>query len=110
MCEYDAEPHDLAFTKGVLIHLNPEQLPLAYDQLARAGGRYVAMIEYYNPTPVEVSYRGHEGRLFKRDFAGEFLARHGVFRLVDYGFVYHGDPVFPQDDLTWFIMMRADGR
>jgi pseudaminic acid biosynthesis-associated methylase len=101
--------HDLAFTKGVLIHLNPGLLPLAYDRLAEAGRRYVAIIEYYNPSPVEVPYRGHSARLFKRDFAGEFMTRHPGFRLVDYGFVYHGDPVFRQDDLTWFLMQRSPG-
>jgi spore coat polysaccharide biosynthesis protein SpsF len=79
---------------------------LAYDQLACAGRRYVAIIEYYNPSPVEVLYRGHSGRLFKRDFAGEFMDRHPAFQLIDYGFVYHRDLVFPQDDLTWFLMER----
>ncbi|HOW96246.1 MAG TPA: pseudaminic acid biosynthesis-associated methylase [Kiritimatiellia bacterium] len=108
--DYEPKPHDLAFTKGVLIHLNPEMLPLAYDRLARAGRRYVAIIEYYNPAPVEVPYRGHSGRLFKRDFAGEFMERHPAFRLVDYGFVYRRDPVFPQDDLTWFLMERRGSR
>jgi pseudaminic acid biosynthesis-associated methylase len=105
--EYKATPHDLAFTKGVLIHLNPDLLPLAYDRLARASRRYVAIIEYYNPSPVEVPYRGHSERLFKRDFAGEFMVRHNAFRLIDYGFVYRRDPVFPQDDLTWFLMERT---
>lgn len=105
---FDCDPgiHDFAFTKGVLIHLNPDLLPLAYDRLAGVGGRYVAMIEYYNPAPVEVPYRGHTARLYKRDFAGEFMKRHGEFRLVDYGFIYHGDLVFAQDDLTWFLMER----
>lgn len=98
------KPRDLAFTKGVLIHLNPDLLPKAYDQLAHHGRRYVAIIEYYNPSPVEVSYRGHSGRLFKRDFAGEFMTRHRSYRLLDYGFAYRRDPVFPQDDLTWFVM------
>lgn len=102
--DYKAKSHDLAFTKGVLIHLNPDLLPKAYDQLARSGRRYVAIIEYYNPAPVEIPYRGHSGRLFKRDFAGEFMARHPSYRLLDYGFVYRRDPVFPQDDLNWFVM------
>jgi len=26
--------------------------------------------------------------------------------LVDYGFVYHRDPVFPQDDINWFLMKK----
>jgi spore coat polysaccharide biosynthesis protein SpsF len=97
---------DLVFTKGVLIHINPDRLPDIYDKMASIGRRYVLMSEYYNPSPVAIDYRGHDQRLFKRDFAGEFLERHKAFRLVDYGFVYRGDPVFPRDDATWFLMER----
>lgn len=99
-------PTDLAFTCGVMIHLNPDMLPAVYAKLAEASRRYVVIAEYYNPTPVSVSYRGHQDRLFKRDFAGEFLLAHPQFKLVDYGFVYHRDPQHPQDDITWFLMEK----
>jgi pseudaminic acid biosynthesis-associated methylase len=98
--------YDLALIKGVLIHINPDQLPEVYDRLAAASKRYVLIGEYYNPTPVMVTYRGNQNKLFKRDFCGEFLDRHSDFRLVDYGFVYHRDPKFPQDDTTWFLTER----
>ena len=97
---------DLAFTCGVMIHLNPEVLPEVYAKLASASRRYVLIAEYYNPSPVSVSYRGHAERLFKRDFAGEFLAAHPEFRLLDYGFVYRRDPVAPLDDITWFVLEK----
>jgi pseudaminic acid biosynthesis-associated methylase len=97
---------DLSFTKGVLIHLPPEALPGVYDKLVAASSRYVMVCEYYNPTPVEVSYRGHEHALFKRDFAGEILDAHPELRLVDYGFTYHRDPQHPLDDSTWFLMEK----
>ena len=99
-------PADLAFTCTVLIHLHPERLNAAYDQLARSSRRYVVISEYYNPSPVQVVYRGHEERLYKRDFAGEFLEAHPDFVLRDYGFIYHGDPHFPVDDFTWFLLER----
>lgn len=99
--------HDLVFVKGVLIHLNPERLPDVYDLMYRASARYVLVAEYYNPTPVAIPYRGHPDKLFKRDFAGEMLARFQDLRLVDYGFVYHGDSRFPQDDITWFLMEKG---
>jgi pseudaminic acid biosynthesis-associated methylase len=97
---------DLSFTKGVLIHLPPEALPDIYDKLVAASSRYVMVCEYYNPTPVEVSYRGHENALFKRDFAGEILDAHPELRLVGYGFTYHRDPLHPLDDSTWFLMEK----
>lgn len=100
------EPCDLAFTCGVMIHLNPEMLPAVYAKLAAASRRYVVIAEYYNPSPVVVNYRGHSERLFKRDFAGEFIAAHPEFQLVDYGFVYRKDPRFPLDDITWFLLEK----
>lgn len=98
--------YDLALIKGVLIHINPDALPLAYDKLAAATARYVLIAEYYNPSPVAIPYRGHENRLFKRDFAGEMLERHPQFQLVDYGFAYRRDSNFPQDDITWFLLEK----
>jgi len=26
---------------------------------------------------------------------------------VDYGFLYKNDPIFPQDDITWFLMKKS---
>jgi pseudaminic acid biosynthesis-associated methylase len=97
---------DLAFTFGVLIHLAPEMLPTAYDRLYQASRRYVAIIEYYNQTPVEIPYRGHHGKLYKRDFAGEMLDRFPDLALVDYGFFYRRDPMWPLDDGSWFLLEK----
>lgn len=98
---------DLVLIKGVLIHVNPQQLPLAYEKLSTLSARYVLIAEYYNPTPVSIEYRGHSDRLYKRDFAGEFLDRNTDYRLLDYGFIWRRDPVFSQDDLTWFLLERC---
>lgn len=97
---------DLTLVKGVLIHLAPDLLPSAYEQLYALSNRYILVAEYYNPSPVEVSYRGNTGKLFKRDFAGELLDRYSDLQLLDYGFVYHRDPQFPGDDITWFLLEK----
>jgi pseudaminic acid biosynthesis-associated methylase len=97
---------DLCLIKGVLIHINPDMLPQVYDKLVTSTARYLMVAEYYNPAPVAIPYRGHSGRLFKRDFAGEILERYSHMQLVDYGFAYHRDPNFPQDDITWFLMEK----
>ena len=99
--------YDLAFVSGVLIHINPEILPRVYDVLFQASRRYLCLIEYYNPSPVEITYRGHTGKLFKRDFAGEMLDRFPQLRLIDYGFTYHRDNNFPLDDTTWFLLEKG---
>lgn len=104
---YDGrESYDMAMTKGLLIHVNPDFLESAYRTLYRASRRFIFMCEYYNPAPVSISYRGHVDRLFKRDFAGEFMDQYSDVALVDYGFSYRRDPLFPQDDLTWFLLEK----
>lgn len=100
------EVSDLVLIKGVLIHINPSELPKVYDKLVTSCGKYLLVIEYYNPSPVSIPYRGHSDKLFKRDFAGEIMERHPEMKLVDYGFVYKRDANFPQDDCTWFLMMK----
>ncbi|MFZ2301366.1 MAG: pseudaminic acid biosynthesis-associated methylase [Gallionella sp.] len=101
-----ADQVDLTLVKGVLIHINPEMLGVVYEKLYRSSSRYILVCEYYNPSPVTIPYRGNEDRLFKRDFAGEMLDKYPDLNLVDYGFVYHRDTAFPQDDITWFLMEK----
>lgn len=101
-----SEKFDLTFIKGVLIHINPEMLPQVYEKLYQASSKYILVAEYYNPSPVSINYRGHEDRLFKRDFAGEMLDTYPDLKLIDYGFAYKRDVLFPQDDITWFLLEK----
>ncbi|WP_293073175.1 pseudaminic acid biosynthesis-associated methylase [Moorena sp. SIO4A5] len=89
-----------------MIHINPDKLAQVYRLLYESSNRYICISEYYNPTPVELNYRGHQGKLFKRDFAGELMDQFDDLRLLDYGFVYHRDNQFPQDDTTWFLLEK----
>lgn len=98
---------DLVLIKGVLIHISPNHLADVYMKLVQATGKYLLIAEYYNPTPVEVKYHGQHDRLFKRDFAGELMDSFTNMNLIDYGFVYHRDPHFPQDDITWFLLEKS---
>jgi spore coat polysaccharide biosynthesis protein SpsF len=97
---------DLVLASGILIHLDPENLPRVYELMFQSSHRYICIAEYYNPTPVEVPYRGHQNKMFKRDFAGEMLDKFQDLRLLDYGFVYHRDTQFPQDDVNWFLLEK----
>lgn len=97
---------ELSLIKGVLIHINPEMLDNVYDKLYSISSKYILIAEYYNPVPVTISYRGHSDRLFKRDFAGEFMKKFTDTKLIDYGFSYRNDPSFPQDDISWFLIEK----
>lgn len=98
---------DLVLVKGVLIHLPPDRLSEIYDLLFKSTNRLILICEYYNPTPMNLSYRGNENKLFKRDFAGEMLLKFPDLRLLKYGFRYRNDPVFPLDDITWFLLEKV---
>jgi len=100
---------DFVFTRGVLIHLNPDRLQDTYQVLYESSKRYICLTEYYNPVPVMIPYHGQNDRLFKRDFAGELMDKYKDLKLVDYGFVYHRDSNFPQDDVTWFLLEKTKG-
>ncbi len=96
---------DLTFTVGVLIHINPDYLQSVYDNLVNNSNRYILVSEYYNPSPVAIPYRGHQERLYKRDFAGELMDNYNL-KLVDYGFIYKRDNWAPQDDTNWFLLEK----
>jgi spore coat polysaccharide biosynthesis protein SpsF len=98
--------YDVSLIKGVLIHINPEMLSVVYEKLYKTSNKYILVCEYYNPSPVTVNYRGHNDRLFKRDFAGEMLEKYNDLKLIDYGFCYKRDKAFPQDDVTWFLLEK----
>lgn len=98
---------DLSIIKGVLIHINPDEIKTVYKTLVSSTKKYLLVAEYYNPSPVGIDYRGHKEKLFKRDFAGEIMDNHPEMKLIDYGFIYHRDPSHPQDDVTWFLMEKV---
>lgn len=101
------EKSDLLLIKTVLIHINPDMLNAVYEKMYQASSRYILICEYYNTTPVTISYRGHNNRLFKRDFAGDMLGSYSDLTIVDYGFAYHGIPPHMNDDITWFLLEKT---
>ena len=98
---------DLVFTSGVMIHINPDDLPIVYQKIYDISSRYILLNEYYNPVPIEINYRGHTGKLFKRDFAGEFIEQHrSKVSVIDYGFLWQR--MYPTwDNTTWFLMEKV---
>lgn len=100
----DDESVELAFTSGVLIHIAPDDLLPSCREMHRVSSRYIACAEYFNPTPVEIEYRGHSGVLFKRDFGAFWLDNFADLELVDYGFFWKRATGL--DDLTWWVFRK----
>ena len=95
---------DLAFTRGVLIHVPPQDLLKSCQELVRVSRRYVIANEYFAPHPEEVPYRGLTEALFKRDFGSFYLENFPQLRIVDYGFDWK--PVTGLDNLTWWVFEK----
>ena len=98
--------YDFVFTKGVLIHISPDELQKVYEVIYKLSKKYICVAEYYNPSPVALEYRGEKNKLFKRDFAGELLDKFKDMELIGYGFKYRRDNNYPQDDMTWFLLEK----
>jgi pseudaminic acid biosynthesis-associated methylase len=73
---------DLVFTAGVLIHIAPEDLPRAMDEIHRCARSYIWGLEYYAPDVTEVNYRNHSKLLWKMDYARRYLERFEDLELV----------------------------
>jgi len=73
---------DLVFTSGVLIHIAPDTIDMALDEMYRVARRWIIAIEYDAPTEQEIPYRGHRGALWKRDHGALWQRRHPDLRSV----------------------------
>ena len=99
---------DVVISAGVLIHQNPKMLKYFYRQMFNLSKKYIYINEYFNPTPVELPYRGYKGKLFKRDFAKELWTLFPRLKLLDYGFHWSADPKKKNncDNSNWFLFKK----
>lgn len=63
---------DMVYTSGVLIHISPADLHTIMAEMIRCTKKYIWGFEYYSEEPKEMNYRGHDGFLWKMDYAKEF--------------------------------------
>lgn len=95
---------DLVFTSGVLIHIHPDDLPASCREIHRVARRYLVCIEYFSDKPEEITYRGQQGVLFKRDFGGFWLDSFPDLEVRDYGFAWKRATGL--DNLTWWLFEK----
>ena len=97
---------DLVFTSGVLIHIHPENLGKAMDEIVRVSGKYVLCMEYFSHLPEEKSYHGQDGLLFKRDFGSYYLDRFENLECIDFGFLWQREnKAF--DNVNWWLFSKS---
>ena len=73
---------DLVFTSGVLIHINPDDINKALDEIYRVSNKYIWGFEYYSDTYEEIEYRGKKNLLWKTDFMTLFLNRFKDLKVI----------------------------
>lgn len=96
---------DLTFTNGVLIHVPPDKLARAMQEITRVSSRYVLCSEYFSHTPLEIPYRGASGLLWKRDFGRMYLETCPELSVLTYGFIWQEElPHF--DNLNWWLFEK----
>ena len=95
--------YEVSMTKGVLIHVHPDDLSKAYQTLYDSSHKWVLICEYFSHNPRMIPYRGENDKLWARDFCKEIMTQYPDLELTQYGFTYHLDG---QDDLTFFLMRK----
>ena len=73
---------DVVCTNGVLIHISPTDLPRIMAEMYRASNRYIWGFEYFSEEVTEINYRGHDGFLWKADYAKLFMDQFPDLKLV----------------------------
>jgi len=80
---------DLVFTSGVLIHVPPDDIAKALEEIHRVSKRWILSIEYFNPSPDEVVYRSHQtGMLWRRDWGNAWLSAFPMLKPIGCGFAW----------------------
>lgn len=96
---------DLAFTAGVLIHVDPSLLEQTLREVHRVSAKYIFCSEYFSPKAETIPYRGESDLLFKNDFGSLYLDLFPDLELVDYGFFWRRVTVM--DDSTWWLFRKG---
>lgn len=59
---------DLVFTSGVLIHISPDNINFAIDEIYRVTNSYIWGFEYYAEEYTDLMYQGNKNLMWKADF------------------------------------------
>jgi len=108
------QQYDLVFTRGVLIHIHPDEVAKVMHNMARHAKRYVLIYEIYSADPHALDrYKPmskeavpDEEYQFWRDFSGDFQALYPDWRVVATGVNDTLDQAPKEGDMHWTIFSR----
>lgn len=96
---------DLVMTIAVLIHMSPETLPRAMEEIYRVSGRYILTHEYFAEEETDILWHGRSGVLFKRNFLDHWQRRYPNLELVDTGYLMPDEGF---DRMTFWVLRKRD--
>lgn len=88
---------DLVLTYGLLIHIDPNDLDLAYKILYEHSKKYILLIEHCCKIPFTAIYRGANDVFFKNNFINDIVKKYNL-KMVRYGKV--------RGDLYWALLSK----
>lgn len=71
---YGHDSKDLVFSAGCLIHIPPAELQRVMQQIVDVSARFIIAVEYEAEKEEAVTYRGHEGKLWRRNYGELYQA------------------------------------
>jgi len=73
---------DLVYTSGVLIHINPENLPKFMSEMVRCSKKYIWGFEYYADKVTEIPYHNNANLMWKAPYKQIFMDGHKELKSV----------------------------
>lgn len=74
---------EVVFTSGVLIHIAPQDLSSAMDEIYRVSNKYIWGFEYYSEMQESITYRGHDNKLWKNNFKKLYLDKFSNLKIIN---------------------------
>ncbi len=99
---------DLVCTNGVLIHIAPQDHAAFMGEIFRCTRRYVMGFEYKAAEVTRIPYRGHDGFLWKADFAGIYTSHFSdLTKVYERIYPYLSDQESGNQDSVFVLQKRA---
>lgn len=73
---------DLVFTCGVLIHISPDNITTAINEISRVSAKYIWGFEYFAEQYTDIIYRGEKNLLWKTNFMKLYLENNPDLKMI----------------------------
>jgi len=73
---------DMVFTSGVLIHISPQDIAKAIQEIYRTSKKYIWGFEYFAEKFTEIEYRGEKNLLWKANYPDIYMKYFSDLHLV----------------------------